>query len=139
MKKTQGFILASVAIASMAIGAFFFLTKCSRRKEKHLSIDFSKLQIEEVEGVVKLIDIVAWFKSLNLQAEKDTPFMIDGERVKELIDNAPDLTDSVFAGVYSETSETLKCYKAFRGEAFDKELKDVLAHATSDNPIVVLH
>lgn len=138
MKKTQGFILASVAIASMAIGAFFFLTKGSRRRKKHFSVDFSNLQIEEVEEVVKLKDIAAWLKSLNLQASQDTPFVINGERVNELIDNAPDLTDAVFAGVYDETSETLKCYKALRGEAFDKELKDVLAHATPDNPIVVL-
>lgn len=131
--------MASVAIASMAIGAFFFLKTDSRRRKKHFSVDFSNFQIEEVEGVVKLKDIAAWLKSLNLQEGQDTPFVIVGERVKELIDNAPNLTEAVFVAVYNETLETLKCYKAFRGEAFDKELKDVLAHATPDNPIVVLN
>lgn len=136
--KKQGLVLASVAVVTAAIGAFCFLASGNSRRKKQFSIDLSDIHINEVDGVIKLKDIVAWLKTLNLQTGKDTPFIIDGKRVKEVFSNAPDLSNVVLVGTYDELNNKVGNYKALRGQAFDKDLHDVLSHATNDNPIVVL-
>lgn len=139
LMKKLGLILASVAIAAVAVGAFTFLAAGSPRRRRRLpAFDLSGLQTEEVDGIVRLQDVVAWLKGLNLQAGTDLPFVMAGERVGELADHAPDLAGTVLVGVYDETTEAVKGCRAFRAEAFDKKLRDVLRCATPSNPIVVL-
>ena len=139
MKKNQSYIWTIAAVLAAAIASLYFLAKKVHNGKKLFNIDLSEEDIKDIDGIIRLTDIVAWFKSLNLNAEEDIPFIVDGERIGELIANNPNLSSAILAGVYAKSKDKVKTYIVFRGVALDKRLKDVLRKATSDNPIIVLN
>lgn len=140
MKKSFVFIasIVTAAAAAVAVGAAYLLLSKKEGMEKlHLSID--DIEVEKLDGIVRLEDIVNWFKSLSLVPEVHTPFIINGDRVQELFDDIQAMEDAVLIGVYDERKNKMRDVKILQGAAFDKALHDVLAKASKDNPIIVLN
>lgn len=140
MKKSFVFIasIVTAAAAAVAVGAAYLLLSKKEGMEKlHLSID--DIEVEKLDGIVRLEYVVNWFKSLSLVPEVHTPFIINGDRVHELFDGIQAMEDAILIGVYDERKKKMRDVKMLQGAAFDKALHDVLAKASKDNPIIVLN
>ena len=90
---------------------------------------------------LSLFDIVNIFKNLELNPENQTPFVVQGTRLHEVISSFEEdsFEASVLTGVYNENSDEITNYRLLVGKAFDKKLSDVLSNATKENPIIVLN
>lgn len=134
------FIVLITALVALSIGGFLFY-KDRKNKTFKLNISPEAISVEEIDGVVKLVEIVNRFKSLELDSKNETPFIVQGTRMHELISSfkRDSLETSVFIGVYNEVSNEISFYMLIVGKAFDKKLSDVLSKATKDNPIIVLN
>lgn len=93
-----------------------------------------------IKGVLQFVrDVVNWFKKLRLNPEEHTPFVVEAEKLKEMIHNAPVVDVGIFEGVYNEETEEIEHYREISAESLDQKTKDILAQATDENPIVVLN
>jgi hypothetical protein len=133
-------VILITALAGLIGGVLFYLF-AGKKKDFKLNIPPDAIPVEEIDGVIKLVDIVDWFKSLGLDSKNQTPFIAQGIRMHELINSfkGDSLETSVFVGVYNENSEEMSYCKIITGKAFDKRLSDVFSNATKDNPIIVLN
>jgi hypothetical protein len=134
MKLNKGLILCAV---SAAVGGIIFYL-FNKKKPFVFELHPEDIKVEEVDGIVKMTDVIYWFKSLSLASHKDTPFIAEGSKIKELLGFSLD-EGTLFMGVYNESPETITHYKVVKGKAFDKRLTDVLSKSVEDNPIIVLN
>lgn len=92
-----------------------------------------------VQGVLSFFqDVVNWFKHLRLNPAKQTPFILDAQRLKKMIHEAPVVDVGIFEGVYNEETDEIEHYREIKADQLDDKTKEVLDNATDDNPIVVL-
>ena len=133
-------VILITALAGLIGGVLFYLFN-SKNKTFKLNITPDAIPVEDVDGVIKLVDIVDWIKGLELNPKKQTPFIVQGTRLHEIISsfNKDSLETSVFVGIYNEDSDEMTNGKLLVGKAFDKRLSDVLSNATNDNPIIVIN
>lgn len=93
-----------------------------------------------IQGVISFVrDVVNYFKQLALNPETQTPFIVEGSKLKEMIHNAPVVDVGIFQGVYNEETEEIENYREISAEELDQRTKAVLAKANEENPIVVLN
>lgn len=93
-----------------------------------------------IKGVLQFMrDVVNWFIQLRLNPEEQTPFIIDANRLKDMIHDAPVVDVGIFQGVYNEDTDEIEHYREISAESLDQKAKDILAQATDENPIVVLN
>ena len=58
-----------------------------------------------IHGVLDFFrEVVAWFKSLFLNPQEDTPFIADASEFKEMLKTAPKKNVGIFEGVYGSES-----------------------------------
>lgn len=75
-------------------------------------------------------DVVDHFKSLNLDPKKDTPFIIDGNKLQQNVKMSVAVGGpSLFMGVYHEDSNTITDCKWIKALSYDKQTIEVLSHA----------
>lgn len=74
-------------------------------------------------------DVVAYFKGLKLNPQKDTPFIIDGNVLGKQIKGVPKTGSSIFIGVYNEGSNTITNPKFLVADSFDTQTKEILNKA----------
>jgi hypothetical protein len=93
-----------------------------------------------IKGVLQFVrDVVNWFKKLRLDPEEHTPFVVEAEKLKEMIHNAPVVDVGIFEGVYNEETEEIEHYREISAESLDMKTREILANANENNPIVVLN
>lgn len=78
-------------------------------------------------------DVVGYFKSLHLDPQKDTPFIIDGMELAKHIKDVPN-APCLFMGVLEDNE--ISNYRLLCADSFDAQTKEVLAKA--QDGIVVL-
>ena len=74
-------------------------------------------------------DVVEHFKKLNLNPEKDTPFVIDAGKLGEQIKDVPRVKMGIFEGVYHEDTNTITDYREIEAGEFDERTKEVMSQA----------
>jgi len=104
---------------------------------------FEKIKNFVVKVIKRVInffqDVVNWVKQLHLNPEEHTPFIVDAEKLKEMIHNAPVVDCGIFTGVYNEQTEEIEHYQEISAEGMDENTKKILSQAKENNPIVVLN
>ncbi len=80
--------------------------------------------------------IVGWFKSLALNPREDTPFIIDAERMHEMLGEAPVVDCGIFEAVYNDETQTITHHRLIETDELDDRTEELLE--TSQNGIVVL-
>ena len=80
--------------------------------------------------------VVTWFKQLSLDPQEDTPFVVDAERMNELLQNAPVVECGIFEGVYNEETNTITHHQLIEAEYLDEQTESILSQ--SNNGLVVL-
>lgn len=80
--------------------------------------------------------VVAWFKNLNLNPQKDIPFVLRNKEVfKEQLANAPVKNVGIFAGVYNQDTDTISHIEYKEADQLDSQTRQVLG----DEELVVLN
>lgn len=88
-----------------------------------------------VSGILNFAaHIVGWFKSLNLEKEKDIPFIADPEKFKEILKTAPVKNVGIFEGVYDEQNDEIVSNRLIDADELDDKTLQVLG----DDSLVVL-
>lgn len=100
---------------------------------KDVDVDY-----EELNDLLEMEQVVIWFRNQQLDEKKDIPFIIRGDNLSLFFDENKYDGDTLFMGVYEESSDTIVRAKAIHAKAFDKRLNDALVSAKPDNPVVVL-
>ncbi len=118
-------VLTVAVVATVGIGAYF-LTKRNRQ---------ATLTTEKADRIL-MGDVVAWFKSLNLDPDNHTPFIcnnLQNFKLKSLKEPTPPY---ILLGVYNEKNNSLSPYKLIEYNSMDSKLEDILK--SSSNGLVVL-
>ena len=88
-----------------------------------------------INGILNFAkEVVDWFKSLSLNPQKDTPFIADPEKFKDMLKTAPEKKVRIFARVYNEKTDEITAYRYLDSDELDQKTKDVL----ENEPLVVL-
>lgn len=91
-----------------------------------------------IDGIISFVrDIVNWFKSLRLQKNKDIPFIMDGDVLREQLQNAPVENVGIFEAVFDEEENCITAKKALNADEIDDRTAEVLSK--SRDGIVVLN
>ena len=95
--------------------------ECLHPQEARIALNFVK-------------DVVNWFRRLNLNPQKDTPFVADADKFKELLKTAPKKKVGIFEGVYNEDEDEITAHQYVDADSVDQQTKSVLGN----EPLVVL-
>ena len=88
-----------------------------------------------INGVLSFVrHIVGWFHSLNLNKNKDIPFIADKEMLKEKLKNAPVKNVGIFKGVYNQETDEITHSEYVTADSVDAETLKVMG----DEELVVL-
>lgn len=77
--------------------------------------------------------VVTWFKLLNLNPTKQTPFIIDAKKLEK----APRYNCGIFAGVYDNETESITECEIIEADKLDSKTKSVLGNAGEDGIVVL--
>ena len=117
--------ISIIAAACIGCGLYSLI-----QKKKKVS-----LSIEEVETIV-LDDVIAWYKSLNLNSASQTPFICDNLEFLKIQDKNLPEKPYVMIGVYNDKTKTIENHKLIKVSIMSKEIEELLNK--SDNRFVVL-
>ncbi len=81
--------------------------------------------------------VINWFKQLSLDPREDTPFVVNAEKMSEMLQNAPVVDCGIFEGVFNEETGTITHHRLIETEELDQQTEDILSRST--NGIVVLN
>ena len=88
-----------------------------------------------INGILNFAkEVVDWFKSLSLNPQKDTPFIADAKKFKDMLKTAPEKKVGIFEGVYKEEKDEITAHRYLDADELDQKTKDVL----ENEPLVVL-
>lgn len=88
-----------------------------------------------VQGVLRFVDYVLnWFKSLRLDPHTQTPFIADGNKIKDMIKSAPRKNVGIFEGVYDDEEDEITEHRYLDANSMDEKTKKTLGN----EPLVVL-
>lgn len=82
-----------------------------------------------IDGVLNFVkEVVNWFRRLNLNPQKDTPFVADAKKFKELLKTAPRKKVGIFEGVYNEDEDEITAHQYVDADSVDQQTKDVMGN-----------
>lgn len=90
-----------------------------------------------VRGILNFTThVVGWFKSIyNLNQEKDTPFIADASKLKDLLNTAPVKNVGIFEGVYNEEQDEITTHRYIDADGIDDKTQSIL----ENEPLVILN
>lgn len=91
--------------------------------------------IKTIEGKVNFQDIVAWFKSLSLDKNKDVPFIAKATELKDMLNYETKKNAALFVGVFNEEKNEIIHAQIIEADSFDDQTLEVLGKES----IVVLN
>lgn len=93
--------------------------------------------VELIQGVIDfLTHVVAWFKSLRLDKQKDIPFIMKGEKFREMLHQAPRKNVGLFEANYDEQADELTANRWIEADGLDSETREALDQ--SEDGVLVL-
>lgn len=82
-----------------------------------------------IRGILNFArEVVGWFRSLTLDKEKDTPFIADATKFKEMLKTAPTKNVGIFEGVYNEDTDEITNNRYLEADEVDDRTKNVLGN-----------
>lgn len=94
------------------------------------------IEIKQVQGVLALEDVVAWFRNIpDLDQNVDTPFIAKEEEFSELLHRTSARNTGLFMGVYNDSLNVITHALIIEADGFDIKLKEILGN----EPLVVLN
>lgn len=91
-----------------------------------------------IRGIMNFFrDVVGWFQSLNLNQQKHTPFLLNGNspQFREMIANAPvkdvglfSKNEVIFQGVYDSDTEEIVHSELLGADTLDNETRNVIGN-----------
>ena len=124
-----------VAIGAAAVGVIALFVYAKRKAPL-----LTNLNEEVLDTTLTFEDVINFFKSSNLDQEKDIPFVAKGDcnEFRRML-HAPypkkkEGYCTIFIGVYNETDDQIKSHKLIHAKAIDKALADCLG---SENLVVL--
>lgn len=126
METATSILLSVVAVACAGLGVYYL---SNRQKSK------VPLKIDKVDSL-STDDVVAWFRSLNLDPTTHTPFVCNNINLFELKQPQEIVAPYVLLGVYDEAKNSLAPYRLLELKSVDPSLQVILDK--SSNGLVVL-
>lgn len=149
----MSYLLTFAIGAVVGAGALYCAYKKGAFKTNKPKKTIEGLSVKVVEGTLSFNDVVGWFKSQNLNKEKDTPFIALFDEVKQMLlgdkleaksdFSIPPLSEigqhedkkaRMFLGVYNEDADEIMPSLLIFADAFDEKTSEVFG----DESIVVL-
>ena len=125
-----GLGIAAVAAAIAIIMKPKDIISKIRKKLKH-----KEISVKTIEGKVNFQDIVAWFKSLSLDKNKDVPFIAKATELKDMLNYETKKNAALFVGVFNEEKNEIIHAQIIEADSFDDKILEVLGNEA----IVVLN
>ena len=126
--------LGIVAVAAIAICVKLCPKDLISKIRKKLKRGKEIYSIKTIEGKVNFQDIVAWFKSLSLDKNKDVPFIAKATELKDMLNYETKKNAALFVGVFNEEKNEIIHAQIIEADSFDDKILEVLGN----EPIVVL-
>lgn len=82
-----------------------------------------------IRGILNFArEVVGWFRSLTLDPQKDTPFIADATKFKDMLKTAPTKNVGIFEGVYNEEADEITENRYLDADEVDNRTKQVLGN-----------
>ena len=127
--------LGIAAIAAIAICVKLCPKDLISKIRKKLKRGKEIYSIKTIEGKVNFQDIVAWFKSLSLDKNKDVPFIAKATELKDMLNYETKKNAALFVGVFDEEKNEIIHAQIIEADSFDEQTRETLGN----EPIVVLN
>ena len=127
--------LGIAAIAAIAICVKLCPKDLISKIRKKLKRGKEIYSIKTIEGKVNFQDIVAWFKSLSLDKNKDVPFIAKATELKDMLNYETKKNAALFVGVFNEEKNEIIHAQIIEADSFDDQTLEVLGKES----IVVLN
>ena len=90
----------------------------------------------EFVEVLRLMDIVDYFKSLKLRKGHDIPFVANAKhpKIQEMLNDQSERPFALFVATYNEDTDNIENYRSIEANELDDEIKNIFG----DEPLVVL-
>ena len=120
-------IISVCAAVLVAAGLVIFFVV--RKKRSKVNI-FNNVETKVVDGTLHLSDVVEYFKGLQLEQEKHTPFVANAlhSNFKGMLKESPVKSFLIFVGVYTKDSDQVMFGRLIATDAIDDELKSILGN-----------
>lgn len=140
---TLGVILT--AVGCMAVGAVIYViarkgrgevgqaaTKLDRTAMFDLMKKHGKIETQKSDGPIKMNDVVAWFRSQNLDENTDLPFIM---RADDIIADDGGNSKSIILGVFRESTDEILKALLIKADVWDQQLAEIIG----DEQLIVLN
>ena len=85
--------------------------------------------VEVIQGVISwLQNVVGWFKKLNLNPKKHTPFITKGGELRKMLEQAPVKNAGIFKGVYDQQTDEIVHSEEICADGLDRETREALGN-----------
>ncbi len=130
----KSFLIAALVLCAGILGYM--------AKKRRDVVTLADVERKTVEGELSFNNVAAWFKTLHLNKETDTPFIANAKE-KDCLKNKMNITlnlqltpgkESLLLGVYSEKEERIIHSCLIEANSFDAKTREVL----SNEPFVIL-
>ena len=115
----------SIVVVAIAVALILKFRKKSKNGQEEIEYSTSV-----VDDVLRMSDVVAYFKSLSLNQDLHTPFLtLELDVLQSLIskdDLQKDGYKTIILGVYEESFDTIKYSRVIHCKDFDEKLKEIL-------------
>lgn len=132
----MGKYILGLSIVAVAIAVALILKFRKKSKNGQEEIEYST---SVVDDVLRMSDVVAYFKSLSLNQDLHTPFLALELDVLQYIISKEDFHKegykTIVLGVYEETLDRLKYTRVVYCKDFDEKLKEIMG----EEKLVLLH
>lgn len=92
---------------------------------------------ELIQGVIDfLTHVVSWFRSLRLDKKKDIPFIMKGEKFREMLHQAPKKNVGLFEANYDEQADEITANRWLEADGVDAKTRQALNE--SEDGVLVL-
>ncbi|MCF0207008.1 MAG: hypothetical protein HUK15_06220 [Bacteroidales bacterium] len=115
----------------------YFVHKSKKKGNKWQPIidSISNANVEKMslQGELNFSVVLNWFRSLNLDKEKDVPFMADASKMKNMLSDVVKSDEFnnkvvIFLGVYDEKEGVVSHARVLFADALDSKTKEVLGN-----------
>lgn len=119
--------IAGVAVVAVAGGLYYLYNRGLMIAKK-----WYEENTEVIDGEVSFDTIVSFLKSINLDKEKDSPFIVkeENEEFKKFSQGRPfpekkEGYEALFVGVYDNKTEAISHFKVIYAKSFDAQTNEV--------------
>lgn len=113
--------LGALVVAGIAYSSY-------RKKHPKIGAGMPNVETETINGVLKMSEVVSYFKTLALKKDRDIPFIAKYRRFESTFRIEPSKAKGLVLGVLNKETDELNPVKVIFADNFDEKIIEVMGN-----------